>query len=122
MPGGDRTGPAGLGPMTGRGAGYCAGYPVPGYMNTSGVRGMGMALGRGFGRGRGFRRGYGYAWNAPAYMPPPTPMGWYGNPGAQAADQSQELEALRQQAEWLAKSLDEVNKRIDDLQSDKSAE
>ena len=33
MPGGDRTGPAGFGPMTGRAAGYCAGYTVPGYMN-----------------------------------------------------------------------------------------
>lgn len=33
MPGGDRTGPMGMGPMTGRAAGYCAGYPVPGYTN-----------------------------------------------------------------------------------------
>jgi len=33
MPGGDGSGPAGMGPMTGRAAGYCAGYPVPGYMN-----------------------------------------------------------------------------------------
>ena len=33
MPFGDGTGPAGLGPMTGRAAGFCAGYPVPGYMN-----------------------------------------------------------------------------------------
>ncbi|MFZ2147487.1 MAG: DUF5320 domain-containing protein [Sedimentisphaerales bacterium] len=33
MPLGDGTGPAGMGPMTGRAAGYCAGYPVPGYMN-----------------------------------------------------------------------------------------
>ena len=33
MPRGDRTGPAGMGPMTGRAAGYCAGYPAPGYMN-----------------------------------------------------------------------------------------
>jgi len=38
MPRGDRTGPAGMGPMTGRAAGYCAGYPVPGYMNTYGGR------------------------------------------------------------------------------------
>ena len=30
MPRGDGTGPAGFGPLTGRGAGYCAGYPVPG--------------------------------------------------------------------------------------------
>ncbi|MCQ5376123.1 MAG: DUF5320 domain-containing protein [Methanomassiliicoccales archaeon] len=33
MPGGDGTGPLGLGPMTGRRAGYCAGFPVPGYAN-----------------------------------------------------------------------------------------
>ena len=33
MPGGDGTGPLGLGPMTGRATGYCAGYPVPGSMN-----------------------------------------------------------------------------------------
>ena len=33
MPFGNGTGPAGMGPMTGRAAGYCAGYPVPGYMN-----------------------------------------------------------------------------------------
>ena len=28
MPRGDGTGPRGLGPMTGRAAGYCAGYPI----------------------------------------------------------------------------------------------
>jgi len=33
MPWGNGTGPAGLGPMTGRGAGYCAGFPVPGFAN-----------------------------------------------------------------------------------------
>jgi len=35
MPRGDRTGPAGMGPMTGRAAGYCAGYGVPGYLNPA---------------------------------------------------------------------------------------
>ena len=30
MPGGDRTGPAGRGPMTGRGLGDCAGFSRPG--------------------------------------------------------------------------------------------
>ena len=50
MPGGDGTGPGGMGPMTGRGAGYCAGYPVPGYMNPVGGRGYG-----GWGRGGGGR-------------------------------------------------------------------
>ena len=33
MPFGDRTGPTSLGPMTGRAAGFCAGFPVPRYIN-----------------------------------------------------------------------------------------
>jgi len=45
MPFGDGTGPAGLGPMTGRAAGYCAGFPVPGYMNPGGARGFFPAAG-----------------------------------------------------------------------------
>jgi hypothetical protein len=73
MPGGDRSGPAGMGPMTGRAAGYCAGNPVPGYMNAGAPvnpaargyfgaagRGMGMAWGRGFGGGHA--GGMGMAW------------------------------------------------------------
>jgi len=39
MPRGDGTGPAGMGPMTGRAAGHCAGYPAPGFMNYGGYRG-----------------------------------------------------------------------------------
>lgn len=38
MPRGDGTGPMGMGPMTGRAAGYCAGYPTPGFMNPYGAR------------------------------------------------------------------------------------
>ena len=57
MPRGDKTGPQGLGQKTGRAAGHCAGYPVPGYINPT--RGYGRGFGRGFGRrgGRGFGRG-----------------------------------------------------------------
>jgi len=67
MPGGDGTGPMGLGPMTGRAAGYCAGYPVPGYMNPIPGRGF-WGFGRGFfgGRGRGWRRWY-YATGLPGW-------------------------------------------------------
>ena len=43
MPRGDGTGPMGMGPMTGRGAGFCAGFAVPGYANP---------IGYGFGFGR----------------------------------------------------------------------
>ena len=56
MPRGDRTGPMGMGPMTGRGAGFCAGFNVPGFMNAVSGRG-----GMGFGRGRG--RGSVWAWD-----------------------------------------------------------
>ena len=44
---GDGTGPTGMGPMTGRAAGYCAGYSAPGYMNSIPRRGLGLGLGRG---------------------------------------------------------------------------
>ena len=33
MPRGDGTGPDGMGSMTGRAVGYCAGYSVPGFAN-----------------------------------------------------------------------------------------
>ena len=49
MPRGDRTGPAGAGPMSGRGAGFCAGF------NTAGYQTAGGGFGRGCGRGYGFR-------------------------------------------------------------------
>ena len=35
MPRGDRTGPEGFGPMTGRAAGYCGGYDEPGFMDQA---------------------------------------------------------------------------------------
>ena len=59
MPYGDRTGPWGRGSRTGRGAGFCASYDMPGYMNPYVPR-MGMGWGRGFGRGRGFGAGRGF--------------------------------------------------------------
>ena len=57
MPGYDRTGPRGQGPMTGRGIGYCGtgrGYRRPGFRRF----GAGMGYGRGAGYGRGNRRAY----------------------------------------------------------------
>ncbi len=58
MPGGDRTGPMGFGPMTGRGFGQCAGYPASGFTRGWG-RGMGGGRSRGMGMGRGWGRGRG---------------------------------------------------------------
>jgi hypothetical protein len=40
MPKGDKTGPQAEAPMSGRGAGFCAGYDMPGYMNPMSRMGM----------------------------------------------------------------------------------
>lgn len=62
MPGGDRTGPEGLGRMTGRKMGLCTGNDTPGYANPQDVpgRGYGRGGGRGFNRGGGRGRGFGF--------------------------------------------------------------
>lgn len=54
MPGGDRTGPLGQGPMTGRGAGFCAGFSSPGFSAPRYGRGFGRGMGQGRGLGRRF--------------------------------------------------------------------
>lgn len=55
MPRGDKTGPDGQGPMTGRRMGYCSGNKNPGFHGDHAGRGRcgkGMRTGnRGFGRG-----------------------------------------------------------------------
>ncbi len=62
MPAGDRTGPMGQGPRSGRGKGLCSGNDTPGFENDenrrrAGRTGNGSATGRGRGPGRG--RGFG---------------------------------------------------------------
>ena len=118
MPGGDGTGPGGMGPMTGRAAGFCAGYPVPGYANPVGGRGMGMSWGRGRGRGRGFGwAGAGYG--MPAWGGAANPYAYGGVPFAPTMTAEQELDGLKQQAEYFQDALDEISKRIEEFQKTK---
>ena len=115
MPGGDGTGPGGMGPMTGRAAGFCAGYSVPGYANPVGGRGMGMGWGRG--RGGGFGRGRGFGWGRAGYGLPA-----YGRvPFAPTVTPQQELDSLKGQAEYLENALDGIKERIGELESQKSS-
>ncbi len=130
MPGGDRTGPMGLGPMTGRAAGYCAGSGVPGTANPLPGRGYGYGggfwgWGRGRGGGRG-RRGWFYArgfagWPVAAVpgttVPPSWPAGSYAPPYAPAMTREQEVEALKGQAEYFEDVLDGLRRRIEELES-----
>jgi hypothetical protein len=124
MPGGNRTGPMGFGPMTGRVAGYCAGFGVPGYVNPVYGRGF-WGWGRGRGSGRGRRR-----WPyAPGFTGwPPVALGWpaptsawpagsYVSPFVPAAmTRQQEVDALKGQAEYFEGVLDGLRSRIEALE------
>ncbi len=113
MPRGDRTGPQGMGPMTGRQAGYCAGFSAPGYMNPVGT-GRGMGFRRGGGRGAGGYgrgRGMGWGWNAPAYgYPQAYPA------GSASMSKEDELNVLRQEAKALEQETQSIQSRIIELE------
>ena len=120
MPRGNGTGPAGMGPMTGRAAGFCAGYSMPGHTNPVGGRGF-------FGRGRGFgNRGGGRGWRN--WFHATGLPGWaragYGWPAygsvASGLTVEQEMNDLKGQAEYLEDALGGIKKRIEELESQKS--
>jgi hypothetical protein len=119
-----------MGPMTGRAAGFCAGYDVPGYANPVASRGLGWGFGRGFrgrgwwGGGRGWRHwyyatglpgwarfGYGPAWGVPPYAA-------YGAPYAPTMTREQEIEMLQDQAKYFQDALDNITKRIEELEQE----
>jgi len=98
---GDRRGPGGFGPGTGRGMGYCNGYDMPGYMNNGFGRGFGHGFGRGFGRGFGS----GYRGSN------------YGNyPNIQPVD---EKEYISNEINILEKNLEAMKKRLEQLGKEK---
>ena len=119
MPGGDRTGPVGAGSMTGRGAGYCAGHSVPGYMNP-----VGSSLGRWavWGHGRGYRHWYRATgvpgWGRANYGPPA--WGAHRFPYFYAPQPSvtpkEEIEMLKAESEGLEQALKEIRKRMEELE------
>ena len=129
MPAGDGTGPMGMGPMTGRAAGFCAGYPTAGYMNPIAGRGFGFGRGRGSGFGRGlglgFRGGRGWGggnWGSPyAAVPYATPYGAAPQAWQAAAPvgptREQETTMLKGQAEYFEDALEGIKKRIAEIEA-----
>ncbi len=113
MPGGNGTGPTGFGPMTGRAAGFCAGFGRPGFMTPGPGKGMGFGF-RGGGRRR---RG---AWCAPWAAPGAAWQSW----GPQAAGfagptRQQEREMLQDQIQHMENTLSELRQRLTELEAEK---
>jgi len=113
--------------MTGRGAGFCVGYAMPGYANPMPRRGFGMGYGSGFGgrgsggRGRGFRHMY-YATGVPGWArfggrtaPPMNPGGYQAFEPMES-----EQEILSRQAEALHSELDSIKKRLAEIEQSKT--
>jgi len=118
MPRGNGTGPSGFGPMTGRGAGYCAGYNAPGYANGfAGRGGAGMRRGQGFGgggRGRGFRgQGFGYAGGFGAGPFPA--QGGYNYPQQEFSPEA-EMNMLKNEAQAMENELKFIKERMAELE------
>ena len=100
MPFGDRTGPQGLGPMTGRGAGYCAGYHTPGYANPLFNRGY-----FGWGRGWGWRN-----WKGGIRG------GWWRYPFASTQfSASEEKDILTREMKALEEELKSIKSRLQEI-------
>lgn len=126
MPRGDGTGPRGLGAMTGRAAGFCAGFGAPGYMNP--VAGRGGGFGMGFGRGRGFGGG-GRGWRNRFFatgLPGWMRFGGYGAPygypmSGSAPDPEMERQALRNQADAMESELNLIRRRLAEMESGTAA-
>ncbi|KON32347.1 hypothetical protein AC477_03110 [miscellaneous Crenarchaeota group-1 archaeon SG8-32-1] len=120
MPTGDKTGPIGQGPMTGRAAGYCAGYSVPGFMNP--INGYGKGFGRGCGRGWGRRFGrerFVYPQPVavqPAYQNVYPPLAQTKSPRQEIAELENYKLSLDVQKGDLERELDDVTARIEELQ------
>jgi hypothetical protein len=120
MPYGNGMGPAGMGPMSGRGAGFCAGYGMPGYMNPFGGRGAwGAGLGLGRGRGRGHRNMFWATgltgWQRAAMAAPPA------YPFTQP-EPEQELSALKGQLKAMEQGIDQIQERIRELEQEQAGE
>ena len=106
MPRGDGTGPMGMGRMTGRGAGICAGFAALRYIDA------GTGYGTGLGRGRGFRRMSYFAG-----VPEREPLGFGAYSGAFKTP-ADEKEYLNNQAELLKNRMQQVEKRLKEINGD----
>jgi len=111
MPGFDRSGPMGAGPMTGGNRGMCT--------RPANVVDRSMcARGYGYGHGTGFRRGGGRGWGqcaGPAYR-------GYGSlpDSGYSTNTIDEIEMLRSNADAMQRSLEALQGKIAELEKENS--
>ncbi len=117
MPAGDGTGPMGMGPMTGRGMGFCTNDTIPGPRYP--MPGRGRAWGGGQGRGGGGgRHGWRHQFRATGLpfwargeaapeVDPPEP----------SAEPGDEVQTLRHQMGLLEQALEQLRQRIATVES-----
>jgi hypothetical protein len=99
MPGGDRTGPLGQGPRTGRGAGYCSSY------GRGAVGGFPRGAVGGFGRRNRF-----YATGVP--------FSAYASPGyAGTLERDEEVTLLKDESQRLRAALESIEQRLSQLEA-----
>jgi len=97
MPNRDGTGPIGMGPKTGRGAGVCAGNEIQG--NVEHV--IPWWHGRGRSRSRRFLGGRAPGWNWQGYDHP---------------SREQEVDVIKAQSQDMQEVLQHINDRLDELE------
>ncbi|MEN8153450.1 MAG: DUF5320 domain-containing protein [Acidobacteriota bacterium] len=104
MPYGDRRGPDGYGPRSGRGLGYCNDFDSPGYTKGSSGRGFGRRNGNNFGGGgrRMSGRGFSGAWGQPYE---------YNQPADEKSFLDTEIKVMEKNLESMKKRLEEIDKK-----------
>jgi len=119
MPQGNGMGPTGMGPMTGRAAGFCAGNDQPGFANSGAGRGGFFGRGRGMGGG-GFGRGYRnmfFATGLPGWM-----RAGDNVTHASSVMTETEKQALKNHAAALQSDLELINQRLSEAETKTAAE
>jgi hypothetical protein len=124
MPRGDRRGPEGAGPMTGRALGYCAGNDKPGFTANAAPQRAGRGLRNGAGRGPRFGRGRGIGYGGSlsagqgrgaVYVPTAADDAEEFN---SEENREREITRLENLANTLANELEIVKKQINQLKND----
>jgi len=113
MPGFDRSGPSGAGPMTGRALGQCAG--------SAAGRGLGRGYGPGRGCGRGLRAGNGAGFGGSRSVGPGRGLGWFSagygdaSPAARSGTVAEAIQgALKDRAAALRAELARTEAMLND--------